>query len=701
MRRTTRRFPATLALLCSVLSLVPATAQTPAVDPQIAVTVSSFTPWIDGARPFRLNLAVRNTGSVPVEEVTLFLRVYARARSRSELRAALDGRPQRGADIGSSTIDGISQLSAGEETEIAVDRDAEQMRTIASAFGPNRDGGVYPMRLEVRGSDRSLWEAWTALVFLPPAKGESHERLNLTWILPFEHPYMAEPDASFRPAIIDKALAPRGTLLQAARVFADIRALPMTVTLSGVTMDELEVISDGYTRRDGSRTIQTTHTDAIPRAATEALTKLNTMATSNIVEIAASPYANADLATLSHAGMEADARRQLEAGYDSTRSHIGKAPNAAVLVPGAFRLDQRSAGIAAESGAKAVVLDPDLLEQRRGIFGPDEPVVVTGRGATQFTALLVDRPIRERLDDGDGDDVLRAQAVLAETASAWFERPAIADERTLIVASSAMPPAKTIATLADGLATAPWLQMMSASKMLATVAADEDPKRLPLLGADPTSLERTKIARRAVDVLSRIIVEPKDATKMLDRLVLASEAAGIVGRSRSAEIARGAQAQTDRFVQQVTTTARRVTLTSRNGKLPVTVLNGTPYKVRVEVRLSSAKVVFPEGSVRIVEIDSAAGPQTPAATTITIPARARAAGAFGVRIQLRTPDGAIPIGAGSLTIRSTAVSAVALIVIGGSVLVMLGTWVRRGGHRKRKKAPGSRNAEQPGKTQPA
>jgi hypothetical protein len=130
---------------------------------------------------------------------------------------------------------------------------------------------------------------------------------------------------------------------------------------------------------------------------------------------------------------------------------------------------------------------------------------------------------------------------------------------------------------------------------------------------------------------------------------------------------------------------RRVTLTSRGGRVPVTVVNGTGYTIRVRVRLDSAKVTFPGGATRKVTVEG--NPDRQTLSTQTFELEARTAGSFPIDVRIESADGGNQIGSGQLLVRSTAVSAVAFAATAGGALFLLGAWARRAFIRRPKAKP--------------
>jgi hypothetical protein len=209
---------------------------------------------------------------------------------------------------------------------------------------------------------------------------------------------------------------------------------------------------------------------------------------------------------------------------------------------------------------------------------------------------------------------------------------------------------------------------------------------------DQSFLAGARAARTALSTLDSILVQPLPNSDEYDRSLLAAEssewqtdaAAGVRlarrVRSTVASILSGIQVGS----------GRRVTLTSKSGSVPVTIINRNSFPVRLRVRVESAKVGFPNGATKIIQVQ-------PPNDTVDFTVLARAAGSFPLDVRLETPDGARLIGRGRVVLRSSAVSAVALLVVAGSTLFLLLAWARRS-HKRTKAAAGASAAAPPADT---
>jgi hypothetical protein len=112
-----------------------------------------------------------------------------------------------------------------------------------------------------------------------------------------------------------------------------------------------------------------------------------------------------------------------------------------------------------------------------------------------------------------------------------------------------------------------------------------------------------------------------------------------------------------------------LTLAARDGTVPLTIRNDSGEPLHVTVRLRSQKLDFPEGDT----IDQVL---TEATTRIDIPVRARASGAFPLRVDITTPDGQQSLSMTRYTVRSTAISGVGLVISVGAGLFLVVWWAR-------------------------
>jgi hypothetical protein len=171
-----------------------------------------------------------------------------------------------------------------------------------------------------------------------------------------------------------------------------------------------------------------------------------------------------------------------------------------------------------------------------------------------------------------------------------------------------------------------------------------------------------------------------DLVEQLTELLLATGST----RLSSAEQLRGLdqiEAGIHQQTSQITApTQQTVTLTSASGRIPFSISNPLPYPVRVTLTFESAKLHFVRGERQTVVL--AAGRPT----HLEIPVTARASGAFPMQVTITSPDGGLTITRTSFDVRSTAVSAIGLIltVAAGAFLALW--WIRHFRSTRRRRA---------------
>ena len=195
-----------------------------------------------------------------------------------------------------------------------------------------------------------------------------------------------------------------------------------------------------------------------------------------------------------------------------------------------------------------------------------------------------------------------------------------------------------------------------------------------------------------------VAVLPQDAKRAagLGKELLIAESTDLTEGQR-----RGLLTQVQAAITKVTSLitlprSSSITLTSTKGAIPLTVLSTSAVHARVELRLSSERLIFqaftpPSGHCRVPTSTSEVCDLTLTThnTTLKVPVETRTSGVFPVQVSVWTPDGSQLIAQARDTVRSTAVSGVGVVLI-LVALVSLGIWwIRdlRHGRRARQLVP--------------
>ena len=673
-----RRFPLIIAVV--LLFSPPAGAQS---RDDVRARLSSFSGWATPTRPLSIAIEVTNSGATPLQDVSAVLTIRDRVRSRSALRASLDGNAS--GDTLATTTEQLDQtIAPGSKTTLTVQRD---LGSLASSFRSGRAvSGVYPLGIEVQAGGRKVADLSGAFVFLASTPDAP---LNLVWVMPIHRPLAADANGVYTKSSIESELAAGGTARAITDLLANHPTAALTVAPTGLFADQILDLSNGFPTRDDRGLHAVPATDPLAQAAGDLAARMKAALSSPAFEVATATYARAALPSLLSGGLAKDAERQITVAQQRVQAAFGRAPNPALLVDGAYRADERTARMFGALGARTLILDPAVLRNKvEGRFGADRVEDVRA-ASLSFDGLIVDAPIRDRLELANTDPVLDAMGVVAETAAAYFELPTLAAGRMLVVATSSAPDPAVASPLLDVIAQAPWLKLRTASNAAADPALRPtgDTQRLNDIPAEPAArFAQARAARGSLDTLSRVLVAPSGAEEIdrIDRTILSSESADYdAGHDIASGLARAVRDTTLQRLGQITVPPRRVTLTSRGGQVPVTVVNATGYTIHIKVRLDSQKVAFPTGSTRTIEVPGREGGTT--FGTLAFELEARAAGSFPIAVLLETREGDL-VGNGQILVRSSAVSAVTFMATAGGALFLAGAWARRAWTRRPKRS---------------
>src|SRR5438874_879040 len=630
--------------------------------------IASISPWVDGTHPFTVTAQILNQTELTLDNASVVVAVFGRVASRGQLRQALDGTPPTEA-LGSFSQAIPGPIAPGQQRTVTLEQ------PVAALLGSIARAGVYPIQITLRDSHGEETASTAMPYFASPATNP----LNVTWIVPISAPTVRPVDGVYTQTAIDNL--GMAELTQQLQAIAARPGANLTLAPDPSLLDTLSDLADGFELVTQTGKQRVPAGDLTARAAATLLDQLRRGAQA-AGEIATVPYVPADFPTLAQRNMRADVLRQITLGRSVTEQVLRRAPSLSILVPPNLAFDQASANALAPLGITGVVIDPATLPQKPiepfepGLFGPSRPV---GLGDGIPRALLPDAPVTARLA-GAEQGVLLAQSIIAETASCYLELPSFGSDRVFVIDSPVrMAPTALSATI-DGLSSAPWVRMRSASEALTVLPPEGANLPFPTFTrSDEPYLAGARAGRSALSTLDAILVQPLPNGDEYDRNLLAAESSEWESDPASGlRLARRVRSTVLGILSGIQVgSGRRVTLTAKSGSVPVTIINKNPFPVRVRVRVDSAKVGFPSGAAKLTQVE-------PPNDTVDFTVLARAAGSFPLDVRLETPDGVHLIARGSVILRSSAVSTVALLVVAGSTLFLLLAWARR--TRRRTKA---------------
>lgn len=609
-----------------------------------ALTFVSQTPWRIGDQPAQLSFRVNPPGDPAALEVALA--VYPRLTSRIEFAQTLDDRVRRSAL--SLQRFPVPSLVADPTGLITLPLDAPVSRQ-----------GVYPVRVELRDpTSGDVIDAFTThLVHLPaPIEGV---RLGVGLALPFTAPLATQPDGDI--ALAEPDLDRLGDVADA---LAESK-VPLTVLPKSETVDALA--NGGLAE---GRTV---------------LTALSAAAQGRI--FLARHYVDTSLPSLLDAGLADEAERQQVRAAAAIGAQVSGAQVATDTWVSDQALDDEALVYLRDRGVKKVVVPEASLAPL------DLPITLTQtfevRAGDRTLAAAANDPELRSHFTREENPALGAQHLLADLAVLYFDRPGLTRGVAVAAPDGWEASGPFVATLLAGLDRSPILEAQTLSSLFEEVPpltrgsttvvrplADAD-------GADRVALRSRSIrtVRARLQSLVSVLSPFNPIVERIDRTLLAAQSSQLRARDR-AEMLAGADAQIEDLLSKVSLPGNRsITLTAREGEIPITITSDIPYTINAALRLRSGTLSFPRGEIVPVEL---------ARSNLTqrVTVRANTSGSFPLRVELVSPDGQLVLGETRVTVRSTAVSGVGIALSVGAALFLALWWARHlHGRRSKRLVP--------------
>jgi hypothetical protein len=652
------------ALAAVVLALTTATArsalaagsETAAAEP--AITLAAQDAWDVAGTELHLQLNVPEGLAVPDASISLV--AYQPVASRAAFdRVTAGTAPASVLDQVVIPLSSLSTDTAGTRTLTVGLESAGGTRDAARLS--LRRAGVYPLTIELRDADERSRSSFTTMAVVVAAAPDGSAqplpaRLGVAWVWPLVTGPSTLPDGSDDPAVTAE-LQPRGRLGRQAAALTRAGDVPLTLTPGPETLEAW--VNQG---RDDAAIGR--GADAVRDAAGRA-------------QVVSSTYVPTDLPSLLAAGLTSAVDGQLVRGDEALGRLLGTHPDSRTAlarpIDGASLARLRAGGVdrlivddsaIAPASARATLTRPFSLQ-------PPPALVTSG----PVTAVANDTGVAQLLE-GDGAPALRAQLALAALSVVAEAQPDAVRAIVVVNPADLDAPASLLDAVLAGLRGHPWLDPETVDDVFANVAPETTGSAVtrelapyappgPPIGAVEygAAQERLTAFRSLAGVDDPIAVAG-------DRSLLLSESAtftGPAGQLRADATIGSIEFNIGQFLGQVhVPRPSTITLTSRSGEVPLTFRNDTGQSIDVVVELASPKLVFPQGSSRLVTL-------APKSTTVRFAVESRTSGTFPLQLRVRSPDGGLLVADTRFRVRSTVVSTVGIVLIGGAA-VFLALW---------------------------
>jgi Family of unknown function (DUF6049) len=669
---------AVLAVVMLVACLAPVAAAAPAGDADsVRLAFSKDAYWYKPGAVVHMKVTLDNVTRRAVSGISLRARVHARNETREELDACFEGKLKK--VYKQTETYGPYTLDPGDNT---LDLELE----LAASRYPN---GVYPLSVEVLKSQDVLTSAVSELVVMSFDETEKLVPVKLTWIFDtLEQPHR-DPSGNFTSDELARECSPAGndpgwysTLLAEIEKWQEMR---FSLVLSPMLLEEMRTMTGGYTIKAAGKTRKVGPDSQQALNASTVLAGFARLPQSARNQLIPAAYASPDLERLVSLGWTEDAKQQLVRGHRLLEEILDTALSGEFSSPPGLRVNSTVVAELDDELGQFLVLSPDLLERskegRKILKGDDMGSPFFIKGATEERrdlALFADARMQKLLErvSASGDPHGVAQCAVAELANLYLEQPDKLRACAFVLPGSWHPSRDVLDELMRALNGAPWLSTATVAESMVTVPpADDVPVELP----EPDSAQgagedeyfsQVGAARRSYAEFQKAVLSGNPLLEPLRRDVYVSESDMWRQLARKAE---GLQyvgfvvATVNGELAKVEMPATgSITLTSGSANIPISVVNGTGYRMKAVLKYSSNGLGFPSGNTQQVLLERKEN-------LFEIPVKTRKKGR--VRFSVELSAGAFTLGRLDFTVLTSRFNTFAIMVVGGLLGLIGLAWV--------------------------
>lgn len=460
-------------------------------------------------------------------------------------------------------------------------------------------------------------------------EGQRPAVLHIAFISSLSEPLAVQPDQTIN---LDT-----DSLLAKARRIASYRQAPITVAVQPETLQALATTSS------------------------EQLNELAELLTGRPVLQA--PWVELDEEAWRLSGDTDLIARQYKHGARVIAETLGHAP--AKIAKLAATATPQTLALLRSHGIEAVVVEPDqIIGDASGVTGTTD---AAGRATPVIT---IDTTLRQALSHNDPQ--LAGQRALTELA---IEAANATTDTTILIDLDDIE-GSALNVVLEGINERNDLQTSSLTRALQVpVAHDTNGRpiqaRLRAVSAPDLSQRSADIAvtRGIVNAYASMVAPATAPVTALETLLRAAASASL----NDQQSASYTQTVLNNIVSGTANIrvapTNRITLTDRQGEILVTVHNGQPLPINVDLLFSAEKLRF-EDSQRLART------LVPGDNHIPVQVETLASGDARITVAITSPGGQLEITEGTIDIRSTAISGLGLIISTIALVVLGGWWLR-------------------------
>lgn len=646
------------------------------IAPRNSLTLESQSPaFVANQNGVNLGIAVRSKqpASRLELEVTLFSKVGARFTFRQTLSGSLPTFLSPLGDPGIIPLDLTSfAWVSGKVVHLHLPVSAPDLSGEAGSKGnAGTDGvilsiddceytcgGVYPLQVFLlEQSVGPVASLTTDLIVTPPSEVAGTHPLHFAWVM----------NLGSSPAISSSGAAELDT-----RDIGDLRTMSSALAAAPNASISLELFPQFVESLE----------DLSAPVARNALAQLRSIsAQGRQVAVIPGPFTPVDVDALVASGMPGDITSQMSRSREVLTPEVGfQAREYAANIP----LNRTSLGLLERGGVTQVVLPSTGVQPLSTYFRqftPTAPFIIPGSGVE---AVASDPGLDQDLSS-TASPALKAQQMLADLASVYFNNTE-AEQAIAVESPLGSDPSTTfLKAMLTGLSESSIVRAVTLSGLFDAVSPDSSGTspaqrslRSPSVTADElVPASAVQEARSGLAALASMLPSSLRDKPPLGDLILMSEGSTVPLAQRS-----GYLATIDTRAHGLSNLVslpfgRTITVTSLQAKIPISIVSNAHGPLLAELSVSSPDLGFPHGHTWPVTL-------LPRTNIVTIDLTARESGDFPLTVTLAARTGFV-VQSGNITIRSTAISGVAVALSVGAAVFLVLWWSRSILTKRRKK----------------
>ena len=683
--RTVLALLAIVALLFATTSIGLSRAAEAQVLPRGVITLTSQDPWVHSSNiPIRLGLRVRS--SIPAQDLLVNLALYTEPdqsalASRYEFDTTAAGQ-----------LAGLNQLSlitfslhsiteahgsayiyvGGTELSGQVPAQVPSDKVFELPCPPRYGGcgGVYPLQVslvDVLTGQPVTVDSFTTYLIVVPSAVAPQGRLRFSFVVPVGAPVALAPAG--KPTVSSETISRIESIAHAEASWPNA---PLTVDVYGQTLLALARSRD--------------HAKLVSILASERGAMVD------------GPFSAVNPTRLIRAGLETDLTDQFERGNavfakvlhvsESSRVYIATSP-----------IGMHGLKALADDGVSRVVVPESNLQSSPSTapaaaqwpYTLSAPFRIQG---SSVEGVQADPGLAAHLS-GPGSSALRAQQLLADLAELYFDSPNYQQTRgvVLVAPQSWAPEAGFLGALLRGLVSSPIVTTVSIGQLFQTVPrglCQQPPSVVtgcsaavrsilnPALSADGSiTAGQVETSRVQLAELSSIIPSDTATIDNLGDAILLAETAGMHPDIRQTYLSAPLTMMDGLGSELSLPPGRTVTVTSSSARLPIAITSGSGTPLQVILAVSGANLTSSTAMKVVLRRGT---------TSFIVHVGTRTSGDSNLELQLFSPTGRLELAHAQFTIRSTAISGVAIALTASAGAFLLFWWFRSASRRRRRHA---------------